>query len=591
MCDKHIFSVLDRKSKLLSDEFTKLKLSDECGEEPYHCERCIHIVRDQNWKPIIIGIIVFLLSLMVISNNRLGIKLFGLLTGAGLVGYGFYTNNKRKEEIHQLKPQLPVLPRFDKVQIQEVLHGRLSLSTEGSYAVSTSPVEGQLDISMILTDSDRRRLEHYGKKYGPAEKFHAGFIALEGLAGLRFKNWNNSDARVIPIVDRVSTQPLLKGIDQRDAGKKQINLSYSLLEVPHAEFFPVQIVISFLPETDQQGIAIEVQWIKPESLDFELWNELWNLEIDQIESLKLYYPANWGKVEKIMPNDGAVVGLDNQRIIWNRVQIPKQNHERSRYTFRIEFENRIDPLNSSVYGEVKVLFKRTLSGLKSVGVYFPTGKKIIKSIQEPSTLKTEVCADFELSLASLRYQQARQVPDRYKKESDLMRPETLIFPNVSPNYATVTSLADAISEQGFYVKQLIENQPTTNAETGRIKRIWTIFGRWYDGIYPIDFTIDLIGDEESNLDDHVSSGTTAIKLTVKGAYSNLEMEKKIEEVWDRLNFLRRETLRRLFGAESYSEQVLFLPSSEEQSSVSIKAELENNSHDNEYQSEYQQEYP
>lgn len=586
MCHKHVFSAFDKRGKSLSVEFTKLNLGnnddgEECGEEPYHCEKCIHIIRNQDFKQIIFGVTVFLLSLIVIPNNRLVPKLFGLLTGAGLVGYGFYTNNKRKEEFHQAKPHLPVLPRFNRGQIKEVLSGHVSLNREGLYTVSTLPIEGQLDVTMTLTDIDRERLEQYAKKYGSAERFHAGFIALEGFAGFQLKNWNDTNARVIPIVDQVSNQPLLKGHDQRDSGKKQVELSYSLLDIPPEKSFPVQVVISFLPETDQRGIEIGIQWIKPESLDFKLWKDLWNLEIDKIEFLELRYPVSWGRVENLIPNDSAVVGLDNKTITWNRVQISEQNRKQYRCTFRIQFENRIDSLNSSIFGEVKVLFKGTLSGLKNLGVYFPTGKRI-KTVQEEFAIKTEIHADFELSLSSLLYQQVRHVPDRYKNESDLIRPETLIFPNVSPNYTTVTSLADAISDQGFYIKQLIENQPTTDARTGRINRIWTIFGRWYDGVYPVDFQIDLRGDEESTFDDRFSSGTTAIKLTVTGTYSNTEMERKIEDVWDRLNFLRKDTLQRLFGSEPYSEQVLFLPSAEE-SSVSMKAEIEDIVDNGDYQ--------
>jgi hypothetical protein len=582
MCHKHVlYAFDDRKNKLLSGEFTKLKLSDECQEKPYHCEQCIHIIRDQDWKPIVFGITFLLLSLMVIPNSRLGIKLFGLLTGAGLVGYGFHTNNKRKEEFHRAKPHLPVLPRFDQVQIKEVLSGHVTLNPEGLYTVSTFPVEGQLDVAMTLTDLDRKRLDQYRKKYGLEEKFHAGFIALEGFAGFRLNNWDNTDIRIIPLVDQVRNQPLLNGSDQRNSGKKQVKLSYSLLDMPPEKSFPVQVVISFLSETDQQGIEIGIQWIKPESLDFELWKDLWNLEIDKIESLKLCYPVSWGQVENLMPSDCAVIGLNNQTITWNQVQISEQSRKQCRYTFRIQFENRIDSLNSSVFGEVKVLFKGTLSGLKNLGIYFPTGNRI-KTLQEEFTIKTEIHADFELSLASLRYQQIRRVPEPYKNESDLIRPETLIFPNVSPNYITVTSLADAISEQGFYVKQLIENQPTTNARTGRINRIWTIFGRWYDGVYPVDFQIDLRGDEESTFDDRFSSGTTAIKLTVTGTHSSTEMERKIENVWDRLNSLRQDTLRRLFGSEPYSEQVLFLPSAEE-SSVSMTAEIEDIVDNSDYQ--------
>jgi hypothetical protein len=92
----------------------------------------------------------------------------------------------------------------------------------------------------------------------------------------------------------------------------------------------------------------------------------------------------------------------------------------------------------------------------------------------------------------------------------------------------------------------------------------------------------LRGDEESTFDDRFSSGTTAIKLTVTGTHSSTEMERKIENVWDRLNSLRQDTLRRLFGSEPYSEQVLFLPSAEE-SSVSMTAEIEDIVDNSDYQ--------
>lgn len=47
MCHNHTFFVRNSKGKLLSTEFTNLKLDTEDGkeEEPYHCENCIHIFR------------------------------------------------------------------------------------------------------------------------------------------------------------------------------------------------------------------------------------------------------------------------------------------------------------------------------------------------------------------------------------------------------------------------------------------------------------------------------------------------------------------------------------------------------------------
>lgn len=578
MCVKHVFSAHNKKNKLLSDEFTKLKLSESSNkftEEPYHCEQCIHIVQEKTWVPFIVAVSVLIFSLVAVPSSRLGVKILGFLTSAGLVGYGFYKNEKLKNEMRAFNPPLPVLPSFDKIKLQENLYGNIVLDSQGFYDVSTSPVQGLLDVSLMFSASDRQRLKDYENKYhGSAKKYHAGFVTLNGFSAVQFQNQLHRNTRVIPLLDQIINQPFLNGDNHRDSMKQHISLNYNLQNDPDDKAFPVQINISFLPETDQHGLEIAVQWVKPESNDFELWKELWKLEVEQIESLKLSYPGNWGLVENCKPNDNFVRGsLGNPTFSWSRIKILKGNRVQDRYIFSVQFENRIDSLASFIEGEIKVIFKGTLSGVDGVKIYYPSGdENKSEMLSRKSTMKTEVSASIKLHLDSLQYQKIRQVPDE-SNEGDHQRSETLFFQNVNPNYLSVTKLVYAISERGFYVKQLIENQPITHATTGKVSHSWTILGRWYEGVYPIDFYMNLRGQEESNFEGIFSPGNTTIKLTVKGTYSNPKMENVIVQVWDNLNEIRVMVMQQLISFSSYSEQPLYLPSSYEEDPMQIEARI------------------
>ena len=593
MCKNHTFfvSVHDRGNnfkssrRLKSSEFKGLKLNQtECGEIPYHCEEHIHIVRGLAWKRIMIGLIFFIIGLLAIPSNRLGSKLFFLAIGGGFTGYGTYVSIQSKKKALTNKPDFPVLPSFDRVQIRETLRGLIVLDSEANYNATASPTQGQLEIDMSLNPIDFERLQLYCQKYNLAEKFHAGFAVLEGSAGLQFSegairshDYIKSNSTVIPLVDQVKTQPFLNEIEKRNAHKAYFSYSYNLLENSNSTFFPIQLVLSFIPETDQRGIEIGVQWHKPE-LTNNYKTQSWTLEIEQIKSLELKLPIDWGQVTNLSSSEHARYLADSQTIIWEDVPLEQAIEER-RYSFQMQFENQIDPVKSSVSGQAKVLFQKTLSGLEGVTLYFPTGGKSDKQLDEKKlTVKTEVDVDFELSLAILRYQRTRKVPEPDKKNSDLNRPEKLEFLGVSPNYKTITLLTDRMSEQeqGFYIKQVIENQPVTNSvdNVNVIKRGWTIFGRWYEGVYPIDFQLYLSGQEEEERNTQISAKSTTITLTVKGTYSNTEMEKEIENQWDKLKDLINKTFQQLAEEEPYREQEALPPSSEQFIKMSAKIEEE-----------------
>lgn len=568
------------KPKLLTTEFTKLNLGDQCGEEPYHCSDCIHIVRSIAWKPIVIGSFIFLISFLAIPNNRLGIKLLGLLTGGGLIGYEIYASTKIKKQAIEEKPPLPVLPSFDKVQITETIKGRITLDSGGNYQVTLSSSQGQLDIDMSLQGEDSERLErYYRRKYRSAEKFHAGFLVLKGAAGIEFTedvlcstvicNPNNT---VIRLVDNVNEQPFLSGVDERNAHKKHIHLSYNLLENFDSDLFPIQLVICFHQATDQRGLEIAIQWKQPRESDNNQ-KKLPKLKISKIELLQLKFPVIWGRIENFNLKDNASIAEDTQTISWRKIQT--ETGKADRCIFLVQFENRIDPLNyeSVVTGKVKVIFEKTLSGLEDIELYFPTGKPHESFDKDKSIVQTKIEADLELSLANIRYQHTKIFPE--ENTLSLTRQRTLDFQGVSPTYDVIGLLTDAMSstEQGFYIKQVIENQPALNVATNKLNRSGAIFGRWYEGVYPIDFQVDLSGHEETKNQLQEASGITRVRLTVKGSYSNQEMEKQIERVWEQLANLIYDTFQQLLQSEEDWETKA-LSASLEESSIPMTAFVE-----------------
>ena len=57
-----------------------------------------------------------------------------------------------------------------------------------------------------------------------------------------------------------------------------------------------------------------------------------------------------------------------------------------------------------------------------------------------------------------------------------------------PDYRTVIDLTNAISADGYYVETVVETHPHHDFRARIFKRRWDITGRWYEGVFPINFT-------------------------------------------------------------------------------------------------------
>lgn len=545
MCATHTPAAFNGSGKLLSLEFVRLGLKDtKCGEGPTHCDECVHVVRQPSYIPIAVGAALVVAGLFI-PNMLLDIVF--VLIGAGLVAYGYYSNRRRSAEILRSRPLLPLLPRFDSVQVQEAFDGQILLDPAGRYHVSASPVEGQLTIVATFGKPERDRFQQYVKKYklggGEDVTFHYGFAVLRGAAGLKFVGETAHpypDNAGIPLTGHVSTQPFIGGANGRASGERRATWGYELLKKSSPPALPIRLVPSLIQEAAQRALEVEVQWsgLNPGQP---------RLNINRIETLELHVPLTWGKIE-VMTGSALIgtapsaedAGRAVRTITWRRPPISEKERREGRHTFFVRFEHNID-LAGSVGGKVEVVFDNTLSGLRGVDLYYPLGGL---REGEKSETRTHVRADFKLHLDGLRYQDVRIVPDP-KKENDRGKPEVTTFEGVIPDHATVIALTNAVSENNFYVKRVIENPPRAGGRANVVNRLWDIAGRQYLGVYPIDFHLILGGEEVYSGEVRAQGGTTRITLTVQGTYTNPEMEARVEEVWERLNYLIAETLQQL----------------------------------------------
>jgi hypothetical protein len=184
-------------------------------------------------------------------------------------------------------------------------------------------------------------------------------------------------------------------------------------------------------------------------------------------------------------------------------------------------------------GSLRATFNRTLSGVTGLDFYLPGGGPVRHLDVKP---RTEISVRFDISLSALRYQERRAVPDDSKATGEAeFRPRADEFIGVMPDYRTVVELTNAISADGYYVKTVVEDHPNRDPRDKTFKRGWDITGRWYEGVFPINFIISLRGTEPEDSVAGSALGRTVAQVTVDGTFPNAEMKKKIEDKWDGLH--------------------------------------------------------
>jgi hypothetical protein len=537
MCSLHISSVVDIHGNLLSAEFSDLGLKQVCGETPIHCEFCYYVVHPRDLTLIIGGIAIIFAALLLSFDTP--VKLATGLIGMGLIWLGGIINKLYKEEAIKFRPPLPLLPQFSAFAIQETIRAKIKLDSTGDYSVPIYSANGGLDIAANFGKVEQDQLEQYQRKYKLSTdqnvQFCAGFVALRCSSGIDYFNvpsGNNNTVLALFGKDmkRYESEEWYK-TRKYDLAKRVTNI-------------PIRIVPSLIQATARTALDLEIQWTGPEI-------NTNRIVIDKIDRFDLLVPARWGQINNagggMVQPETLLSGDPVNAIRWRNLLITEDEHKKRQRIFSISFEDTVEETDV-IQGSLEVLFKGALSGVEGIDLFNPLGR----SREVKTDISTKLMIKFELSLANLRYQDFRVVPDLNNKE-DKDRLEPLSFLGVIPDHHTVIKLTNAISENDYYIKRIIENPPRTGEQANRVNRYWDIAGRQYDVVYPIDFHLVLSGESIKREEIRAHSGMTKVSLTIRGTYASKDMKDKIESSWVRLAHIICTTLEELSREKSSTQ--------------------------------------
>jgi hypothetical protein len=435
---------------------------------------------------------------------------------------------------------MPVRPTLERLGLTERLNVAITLDEQGHYVTTPTEVNGRIEALLVLgpTDRDRfdRRLRRSPRGAARDTRFTAGRLVLKGYAPISASD--GALAPVIPLDGSTADFAVFQELDAQSASRWPYGLNYKLLADPDLNAGPIWITPAVLPGSDRRALELELQWVK-------LGPDKKPLSMEIVDFLELLYPVGWGEVEQVIPR-GATAGLadtDAEGRSWRRVRwtqiLPKVNEqEERRLRLVVRLENRID-LNEQVSGSVEVVMKGALSGIENIEFYGSLGERRRQS--SGARIRTRIRAGFDLSLASIRYQEERVFPRHHARNGEA--DDVAASFDVIPNDETVIDLTNAMSKSGYYVKRVIENPPRSGNKADVVQRYWDIAGRYYHGLWPLDFHLIVTGEEFHRGDIRPERGTTNVRIIVRGSHSNPAMEKRIEEFWKDLNELTCETIQ------------------------------------------------
>jgi hypothetical protein len=450
---------------------------------------------------------------------------------------------------------VPLHPKVADVQLTEQIRGEITLGAHSDdYRTVLKPVEGKVSMTLTFGRPDRDRVWRRRKHLRARDAgvpYSAGLVMLQGPSGI--KVGEQVGGPVLALDGNTGDYPVFRTEDAPSSSQWSFARQYELRTEPDIRSGPVWITPSIVPESERHALELDIQWVgfgpdedKP-------------LCLDVIELLRLEFPVDWGVIHSwripqgVSPLTRAVSGLapeGRQSLELKRLRPAgqgKEDQERraTRLTLSIRFAGQVDP-EDEISGRLRATMQGTLSGVTGVGLFNPLGER--RRHGGTASITTRLDANFRLSLASIRYQAVRVVPDRAAEDSD-RDSYADEFP-VVPGDETVIALTNAISEEGYYVKHVIENPPRSGKRADLVQRYWDIAGRRYEGVYPIDFHIILTGEEVHSGDIRPERGTTKVRIVVKGAYTDDEMDTRIGDEWKRLRELTKETLKRQDSAAS-----------------------------------------
>lgn len=504
-----------------------------------HCAECAH-TRPGRWLEAgIAGAAVTVSGLAVLAANMvLGAVLAGLGAGTTWWAYAYVRRHSARAG-----GRLPVAlhPKVSDLRVTERIQTQITLDQEGGYQVGRNPVKGTIEATLTYDRRDGQRLKRHRDQRGHRTRAEARYSAGALVPQIRP---GPGELKTDLVITTEEADPEILELAEDGApaaGRRTVTRDYSLPFPRELNVGPVWVTPSIAPESEKHVLELEIQWPDPGRAKH------YKLEVDVVESLKLRVPVGWGKIEMVShgmvtvaPAGSGDEGRPRQEITWTHLVPDHDEADLRRMTLTVEFEDEI-LAQDSVSGFLEVTMKGTLSGIYGLQMYGALGEP--RGGTARAGVKTRVTTKFSLSLANITYQAVRVFPDRVT--IDGVQGEDVIEGPTIPGDETIIELTNTLSDREFYVKRIAENPPRSGGKANVMHRSWDIAGRYYDGVYPVDFHMVVSGEEIHEGDVRPLSGHTRVQISAQGAYVDDEMRKIVEDVWVGLREATRAVLEGL----------------------------------------------
>ncbi|MFZ1472338.1 MAG: hypothetical protein WAV79_05350 [Anaerolineae bacterium] len=538
VCQQHSYTVSRRLGQWLFRNFAGLGLEGTpCGPDPLTCTQCRHRLWTVGAWLILIGSSLSALTLTGLGLGLILFRLFNLSTllvthRAGLAGFaglglllllaGFLYRGRR--------PFLPLLWRPGTGLAVETLKGEITFDSQARLQTTVADCSGRLTLPGHLAASERQRVKAYRSRFRiPATadlSFRSGFALLKGRFTGNVSVLANAErhGHVLRLQGWVQDVPFLSETHTRDAMRWDVVADYT---IPGVTGLPVRLLPHLVETHNERTLAVELQW-----------DDLDGLSEVQMDSLRLEAPAAWGAI--IRASDGALTHVAEaadagavRTLTWHAPPLDHQQRQLRRRFFEVQLQQSAAP-SAVLRGQITMTWKGAFSRLEGIGLFFPLGRPDTRGGLK---VQSKVEANFALSLAGLRYQEVRHVPDAANHPRDRDKNSLVFSREIAASQDLVTDLIESLVQAGYEMRRVVEAAPQGDSRRGVSTRRWDVTGRSYDGVCAVDFHVAVSGEAGR-------SPVTQAQVTARGLHTHEAGERAVERTWKRLCALVAETLGR-----------------------------------------------
>lgn len=480
-----------------------------------HCEYCNHYHRSYGWFLASFIFLVLIMSFVafflwyagkiqsISASTQVGLsKLLIALACLGLLS-SIFSVSRIKPIRRKNAPPFPVIGRTPIVEIKENLVAAVKLNEEGVYSESIEKREGELNYTVRISSTDIARYNAFKRNFNIQQigkhQYDGGFILFKSKNSIEFNRLRTEHTNVIHL-KKSSISPSFESFAEANQWKWEVKDIYEIIpNETDSMYLPIQLIPNIVSETN-----------KPRALEFRLQVDRTlclseKKEPPRVQELRIYCPVALKNVRKTDPPLLLERNRSNELdLIWGNILLNQGETDEHMFTktFHVLFNEPVEP-SMEFHGRLKLLLSGNTSGLYDFRFFYPTGNE---RLNEKSSVyaQTEITIDFELVL------QKANLSSPYTNALDPIETSLL------PNHTNINKLVARLSRNGAYIQRVVENPPHTNISNAKVhNRYWDIAGRYYVGVFSVDFHILVTGHEKYEDRDLAQIGISTFNVNIQ----------------------------------------------------------------------------